>query len=76
MPCTAKIIKDISHWVGYWDRARMVNFAAIQSEVDVATARKFCSCLKTGFMAEVTDRTLWAAIIRHKAKVARRQQAA
>lgn len=53
---------QIQDWLTYWTQSRMVSTEEIQSLQDVATARKFCSCMNVGPFLYVNDDEIWAAL--------------
>lgn len=57
---------EMAYWVGYWDRAQMVDFDFIQSPADLILARKSCPCMRLGRMGNVGDKRLWDAIVAYR----------
>lgn len=54
--------EEIVCWLEYWSLQKMVNVSQIKSLEDVATARKFCACMRVGVFEKVTDAEIWAAM--------------
>lgn len=54
-------------WIGYWDAMKMVAFDEIRAFDQTYQARKFCQCLRNGWMSEITDLQLWRAILDYRA---------
>lgn len=61
---------EIQGWLRYWDAAKMVAVDQITSLEAMETARRFCSCMRTGvFMKDgatkcdlVSTLTMWRAL--------------
>jgi hypothetical protein len=54
---------DIKVWLAYWQAAHMVNVDAIQAYEHVHLARKFCSCMRVGVFADVSDLEIWRSLV-------------
>lgn len=53
---------QIQDWLTYWNNARMVAIDEICSLEQVATARRFCACMRQGIFHPVTDLQIWNAL--------------
>lgn len=53
---------EIQDWLRYWENARMVAVNEIRAFEHVHLARKYCSCMRVGVFAEVTDLAIWRAL--------------
>lgn len=58
---------DIKRWIAYWTAADMVAFDEIRTFNQMVEARKYCSCLRVGVFADVTDLQLWNALRDYRA---------
>lgn len=56
--------QEIIAWLRYWSAAKMVAVGKILAFDQVATARKFCACMRTGVFCDelVSDLAIWRAI--------------
>ena len=55
-------IENVQNWLNYWRNANMVHLGAITTLQNVAVARRFCSCMRTGVFADVSDGQIWDAL--------------
>lgn len=53
---------EIQGWLQYWQNARMVSVEAIRAFDQVHLARKYCSCMRAGAFADVSDLDIWRAL--------------
>lgn len=53
---------EIQGWLTYWTNANMVSVDAIKAFDQVALARRFCSCMRSGVFSEITDLQIWRAL--------------
>ena len=54
--------QEIQDWLTYWQNANMVAIHAIRAFDQVHQARRFCSCMRVGVFADVTDLAIWRAL--------------
>lgn len=54
--------KEIQGWITYWQNAKMVAIEQINALDQVHLARKYCSCMRVGVFAEVSDLAIWRAL--------------
>lgn len=52
----------IQDWLRYWQNARMVAVDQINAFDQVHLARKYCSCMRVGVFADVSDLAIWRAL--------------
>jgi hypothetical protein len=52
----------IKSWLAYWRSANMVDIDQIRAFDQVATARRFCACMREGVFLNVTDLQIWRAL--------------
>jgi nitroimidazol reductase NimA-like FMN-containing flavoprotein (pyridoxamine 5'-phosphate oxidase superfamily) len=52
----------IKQWLRYWQAANLVAVDEIRSFQDVYQARKYCSVMRDGVFAEVSDLQIWNAL--------------
>ena len=53
---------SIQEWLAYWQSAKMVDVDQIRAFDQVATARRFCECMRAGVFTDVTDLQIWRAL--------------
>lgn len=53
----------IQEWLAYWRTAGMVDVDQINAFDQVPLARKYCSCMRLGVFAGVTDLAIWRALV-------------
>lgn len=53
---------QIQNWLTYWQNANMVAVEEIRAFDQVHQARRFCSCMREGVFADVTDLAIWRAL--------------
>jgi hypothetical protein len=54
--------KEIQAWLTYWQNANMVSVDKIRAFPQVHQARRFCSCMREGVFAGVSDLDIWRAL--------------
>lgn len=54
--------REIQDWLTYWQNANMVAVDAICAFDQVHQARRFCSCMRDGVFANVSDLDIWRAL--------------
>ena len=53
---------EIQTWLDYWQRSRAVAVDQILAFDQVHEARRFCSVMREGIFADVTDLQIWRAL--------------
>jgi hypothetical protein len=70
---TAPLSLDlVQNWLLYWG-GKAVALGEIRTRADVALARRFCRCLRTGALSDVTDQQIWNALQRLLKELAKKR---
>jgi hypothetical protein len=59
---------QIKEYLAYWLNSNSVALAKIKSLDDMATARRFCSVMRLGKFRNVSDRSLFNALVEFRAE--------